>query len=104
MPKRLPGVLAIVCLVLGALAGPALAVEGGEAPAEQHQAPTIDEIGQRNEITEEFFPEEAEPPPWTQWLYYPLLIVGLLAAALLLFRYLQWQPRFAEERRNRRRR
>ena len=104
MPKRLLGVLAIIFVALAAFAGTASAVEGGEAPAEDHGSPTIDEIGQRNEITEQFFPEAAEPPPWTQWLYYPLLVVGILAAALLLLRYLQWQPRFAQERRNRRRR
>ena len=107
MPQRLLGVLAIAFLVLGVLAGPVAATEGGEtAPVaeEQPHSPTIEEIGQRNEITEEFRPEASELPPWSLWLLYPLLAVGILAAAMLLMRYLQWQPRFAEERRNRRRR
>jgi hypothetical protein len=105
MPKRLVGVLAIVLFALGLLGAPAAATEGETAPAgEQEPAPTIDQIGQHNEITQEYFPEPSEPPQWTQWLYYPLLIMGVLAAAMLLLRYLQWQPRFAEERRNRRRR
>lgn len=107
MSKRLPGVLLIAVLSLGVLAAPALAVEatGTEgAPAEEEPAPSISEIGSQNEVSKEFLPEEPETPAFFRFLNIPLIAVGLLVVTGLLFAYLTWQPRFAEERRSRQRR
>ena len=108
MSRRLAGVLVLALLLcLGALATPALAVEATEGATEEHgPAPSIDEIGTQNEVSREFLPapDEAEPPAFFRFLNVPLFAVGVLAAVGLLFAYLTWQPRFAEERRSRRRR
>ena len=102
MFKRLMGVLTAVLLLLAVLAPAAAATESsGE------DAPSLEEIRQRNEnnpLADDVLPQAAEEPSWTQWLYYPLIIVGVLMLLLLGWRYLQWQPRFAEERRRRGRR
>ncbi len=106
MSKRLLGVLVVVLAVAwGVLAAPALAVEGeGGEVEEREPAPSISEIGTQNEVSREFLPPPADPPKFFPWLYYPLFIVGVLVASLLLFAFLLWQPRFAQERRSRRRR
>lgn len=106
MSKRLLGVLTAVLLVLGVLAVPAFAVESGTAE-EGGAPPSLEEIRARNEnnpLADDVLPQAAEEPSWTQWLYYPLIIAGVLMLVLLGWRYLQWQPRFAEERRRRGRR
>lgn len=98
--------LALATLFVLALAAPAFAVEeGGEiAPEEQGPAPGIDEIGTQNEVSSQYLPEPAEPPPFMRFLYVPLVIAGIFIVVLLLLLYLAWQPRFAEERRSKRRR
>lgn len=106
MSKRLTGVLALSLLLLFAvLAVPATAVEeGGEAPQESGPAPGIDEIGTQNEVSGEFLPEPAEEPPFMKWLYFALAAVAVLALIAVTLLYLVWQPRFATERRSKRRR
>ena len=98
--------LAVTVLLLGVFAAPAMATEAtdGAAAGEEGPAPSVDEIGTQNEVSQQYLPEKAEPPPFMRFLYVPLVIVGLLMAAALLFSYLRWQPRFAEERRSKRRR
>lgn len=97
--------LAVALLLVGGVATPALATEAAsEAPEEEGPAPSIDEIGTNNDVSNQYKPEAAEPPPFMRFLYVPLTIVGLLMAVMLLLQYLRWQPRFAEERRSKRRR
>ncbi len=98
--------LAVTVLMLGVFAAPVMATEAeGGAPAEEEgSAPSIHEIGTQNDVSKQYLPEEAEPPPFMRFFYVPLVIVGLLMAAALLFSYLRWQPKFAEERRSKRRR
>lgn len=97
--------LAVALLVVGVVATPALATEAAsEAPEEEGPAPGIDEIGTQNDVSKQYKPEPAEAPPFMRFLYIPLTIVGLLMAGMLLLQYLRWQPRFAEERRSKRRR
>ncbi len=104
MPQRLVGVLLVVLMAVGA-AGPALAVEATEAgPAERGPAPSIEEIGTQNEVSGQFLPERAEPPAFFRFFNLPLIALAVVAIALLLLTYLVWQPRFAQERRSRRRR
>jgi 4-amino-4-deoxy-L-arabinose transferase-like glycosyltransferase len=103
MSVRLFGVLVIVTLLVFAV--PVAAVEGTASEAEP--PPSMEEIraaNADNPVADDVLPQPAEAPSWTQWLYIPLTVVGLLMAFLLIIRYLQWQPRFAEERRSRRRR
>lgn len=99
MPARLLGVATLVALLtVGLLGGAALAVPeeegGGHAPL-----PSLEEVGTQSETAREFFPEPAETPVFTDFLLYPLLGVGLLAALVILTLYLKWQPSFEEERR-----
>ncbi|MDQ3343599.1 MAG: hypothetical protein M3524_08505 [Actinomycetota bacterium] len=108
MFKRLLGVLVLAVLVGSAFAVPAMAVEATEGAAEEPEgpAPDINEIGTQNEVSREFLPapDEAAPPPFFQFFNVPLFAVGVLAAVALLSAYLIWQPRFAQERRSKRRR
>lgn len=112
MSRSVASRLAIVLaasLVALFFAAPALAADAGaeaEAPTEQEQgpAPSIDEIGTQNEVSSQYLPEPAEQPPFMRFLNWPLMVVGLLVALIMLLLYLLWQPRFAEERRSRRRR
>ena len=102
-------VLALMLALLAVLSAPAMAAEEGgaaatEAAEEDHGAPSINEIGTQNEVSQQYLPEPAEPPPFMRFLYVPLAIAGVLVIAGLLFLYLVWQPRFAEERRSKRRR
>ncbi len=84
-------------LLVGLLGGAALAVEaeggGGHEPL-----PSITEIGTQNEVSRQFFPEEAEEPVFAPFLAYPLLVVGILAVLAILILYLRWQPKFHQER------
>ena len=103
---RLAAVLALIVAVLGLAAMPAAAVEGegGTAPAEDSEPLTIEDIGSNNEVSNAFKPEPAEAPPFMRFFYVPLIIGGFLIVGALLMLYLTWQPRFAEERRSKRRR
>ena len=103
---RVLAVLALALVLLGALALPAVATEAGAtAPAEEEgPAPGIDEVGTQNDISNEFRPEPTELPLFQRWMYVPMAIVGFLIIGALLYMYLMWQPRFAEERRSKRRR
>lgn len=104
--RRLLGVWAVAVALLCGSALPALAVEATEeAPsAEERPAPDINQIGTQNEVSQEFLPEEPEPPAFFRFFNVPLIAVGVLMVAALLGAYLLWQPRFAEERRSRKRR
>jgi hypothetical protein len=101
---RVVAVLALLVTLMGVLAVPAFAAEEGGASAEEGPAPGINEIGTQNDVSNQYRPEPTELPPFQPWLYVPLAIVGLLMVGGLLFMYLMWQPRFAEERRSKRRR
>ena len=106
-PARVLLSLVLGMVVLCALAVPAIATEaeGGAAPSEAEGGHvTIDDIGTNNEVSNQYKPEPAEAPPFMRFLSWPLAIVGFIVAMALLLRYLQWQPRFAEERRSKRRR
>lgn len=95
MLARLVGVVSLVAMLsVGVLTGAALAVEGPDAGPR----PTLDELGTQSEVSRDFFPEEAESPVFTDFLLYPLLIGGLLAALAILGLYLKWQPDFEQER------
>ena len=103
---RVFALLMLVVVVMSAFAPHVYAVEeGGDAPAEeQGPAPGINEVGTQNEVSNQYRPEPSELPPFQKWLYVPLAIAGFLVVGGLLFAYLTWQPRFAEERRSKRRR
>lgn len=103
---RLAAVLALVITLFAVLAGPAWSATEGEAvaPAEDDQHVTIDDIGSNNEVSDKYKPEAAEAPPFMRFFYLPLVIGGFLIVGALLMMYLAWQPRFAEERRSKRRR
>lgn len=85
-------------LVVGLLAGAALAVEAEGEEGGHQPLPPLEEVGTQNEVSQEFFPEEAEEPVFAPFLAYPLLVVGILAALFILIMYLRWQPKFTEER------
>ena len=106
MSKRLAGVLLALLLSVVALAGPALAAEGGaEGGAELQPAPrTIDEVVADNDTAQEFVPEPYEEPSFFPILRLPLFLLGIIAALAVLFAYLVWQPRFAQERKEKSRR
>ncbi len=84
-------VLAVAVVIVGALG--AAATESGvefvpfEELSEQAGAPA-----------QQFLPPAYEGPGFFEWMIFPLLIVGVVAFAVVLARYLQWQPRFARER------
>ena len=98
--------LAVAMLMVGVFATPALATEAEPTAAaeEEGPAPSVDEIGTQNDVSKQYLPEKAEPPPFMRFLYVPLVLVGILMALMLLLSYLRWQPKFAEERRSKRRR
>lgn len=101
--KRIACALLFAALALiGVVAAPALAVEEGD-PA-QHEAPTIEEVGTQSETAREFFPEAYEAPPVFDYFLWILGGAALLVTIAVLLLYLVWQPRFAEERRTKRRR
>lgn len=103
---RVFALLALVVALFAFSTVPAFATEAeGGAPAEESgPAPSINEIGTQNDVSNQYRPEPTELPPFQRFLYVPLAIAGLLVIAALLFLYLTWQPRFAEERRSKRRR
>ena len=104
---RLFAVIALMLVLTGLFAAPVFATEAeGEVgtATEEGPAPGIDEIGTQNEVSSQYLPEPAEHPPFMRVFYIPLAIGAFLIVAALLARYLQWQPRFAEERRSKRRR
>lgn len=106
-PARVLSLIALGMVLLCALAAPAFATEaeGGAVPAEGEEEPvTIDDIGTNNEVSNQYKPEPAEAPPFMRFLSWPLAVAGFVVVMALLLRYLQWQPRFAEERRSKRRR
>ena len=103
---RIVAVFALVLVLFGTLALPAYATEaeGGAPVEEEGPAPGINEIGTQSKTSKEFLPEPTELPPFQRWLYVPMAIAGFLIIGGLLYLYLVWQPRFAEERRSKRRR
>lgn len=104
-PTRLAAVLALLVALALAAASPAAATEAeATAPAEDDQHLTIEDIGTGNDVSNEYKPEPAEAPPFMRFFYVPLVVGGFLIVGALLFRYLAYQPRFAEERRSKRRR
>jgi hypothetical protein len=104
MGKRVVGLLMVASLLfIGALTAPAWAVEGGEEHGRE-PLPGIDEIGSDSETAQEFFPEPYEPPPFFRFMWGPLVVVAVVVSLFVLFAYLVWQPRFAQERRAKRRR
>lgn len=95
MLARIVGVVTLIAMLsFGVLAGAALAVEGPDAGPR----PTLEELGSQSETSRNFFPEEAESPVFTDFVLYPLLGAGLLAAFIILALYLKWQPDFEDER------
>lgn len=104
MLPRLFGVLMLlVVLTLGALAGPAAAVEDEGGEDTHAELPGIDEVGSQSDIAREFFPEPAEEHPFTEALVYPLLALAIIVVLVFLFLYLKWQPTFDAEEESRRR-
>lgn len=104
MPKRLLGVLLLLLLAC-AFAAPAMAVESeGEDPeAEHHELPSYDEIGTGSETSQEFRPEPYEQPTIFAGILYPLLVIAGVVVLGVLGAYLLWQPRFAQEREEKKR-
>ena len=97
----------VILMVLGtgSAAMAVEATEGAAAGAEEEHAPqSVSDIGTQNEVSDQYRPEPTELPLFQRWLYVPLFLVGVIVILMLLFRNLQWQPRFAEERRSKRRR
>lgn len=98
MVKRTLGLALLMgTLLLGAVAAPAAAVEGGEAPHYEYE----DIAEGASAVGTEFLPEEYTRPPFFDWYVFPLIAAGVLVTALVLFRYLLWQPRFSREARER---
>jgi hypothetical protein len=107
MSTRLVGVALALVLLLSLVSAPwpvRIAVASEEGPTEQEPLPSFSEVGSQSDIAREFLPPEYKEPSWFQWLLFPLLIVGLIAAAVVLFAYLVWQPKFADEQKTKRRR
>jgi hypothetical protein len=108
--RQLAGLTLLLTMLVSLLAGmtgTAAAVEGeGEAGEleQQQPLPPINEVGSQSDIAREYLPEPYQEPSWFQWLRYPLLIVGIIATGAVLFAYLVWQPKFADEQRRKRRR
>jgi hypothetical protein len=102
MSKRLSSVALVALLMCAAvLAAPALAVEEAGEPAQQ-ELPSIEEVGTQSETSQGFFPEEFESPSALTPVLWSLLIGGIVVVLIALALYLLWQPRFAEERRQKR--
>ena len=102
---RAATVLAVLIVLLAAFSTSVSATEAeSTAPAEEGPAPGIDQIGTQNDVSQQYLPEAAEPPPFMRFFYVPLVIGGIVIIVALLLMYLAWQPRFAEERRSKRRR
>lgn len=87
---------ALAVLLAVTAAAPALAVEGADEEVELPAS--IEEVGEDNEVAQQFFPEEYEAPSLFAPILYPLLIAGSLIALVLLVLYLVWQPSFSRER------
>lgn len=108
---KLVSTLVAALLMVGVCALPALATEAdAEADAEagaseepEGPPPSIDEIGQDNEVAQQFFPEEKEQPTVFPPILYALLGAGLLITVVLFVLYLSWLPRFNREQREKRR-
>ena len=103
MSQRLIGVVLVLLLSLAAMAGPALAVEGA-ATEEGPRPSSIEEVVADNDTAREFVPEPYEQPSWFPMLLLPLMIVAVLVSLAVLFAFLLWQPRFAQERQEKSRR
>lgn len=108
MSKRLLGVFIAFLLVFAApvASGVEQEQEQGEHDLGGAVAPPADmsQLGSGSETASGFLPDEPEPPMFFRWFYYPLIVLALLVVVRVLFSYLLWQPRFAEERRAKRRR
>ena len=114
MVQRLVGVVLVLLLSLAAMVGPALAAEGagdaagaGAEGAGEAEAPgprSIEEVVADNDTARQFVPEPYEQPTWFPALRLPLMIVGVLVSLAVLFAFLLWQPRFAQERQEKSRR
>lgn len=110
---KLLSALFLALMVVGLLAGPALATEaapeagaseaGASEGAEEEEPLTIEDVGQDNEVAQQFFPESKEQPTVFPPILYGLLGAGLLIAVVLFVMYLSWLPRFNRERREKRR-
>lgn len=98
MRARLLGVVTMLVLLLAGLAAPAMATEARREP------PPLEELGTGSEISQRWFPEGAEEQPFTEALVFPLAVLGVGASLVVLVLYLRWQPRFAQERKEKRRR
>jgi hypothetical protein len=101
----------LVAIVLGAalaalvFAGPAWAAEedeDGTAPLHR-ELPALEEVV-RSETSRDLLPERYEPPALFQQLGFPMLVFAGLVVLAVLVLYLAWQPRFARERAEKRRR
>lgn len=102
MRTRLLGVVVLTLLLVFGVAGAAAAVEAGE---DGHgELPSMEEIGSGSETSQQFYPDEYEPPSIINWLLPPLLGIAVLVTVAMLLLYLWWQPRFAREREERARR
>lgn len=96
--------LLVLLAALLAVPSAAHATEEGSAPAEEENL-TYEELQQQaSQRAQEFFPDEYEEPSFFQWLSVPNFVGGLIIAGALLAAYLWWQPKFAAERREKRRR
>lgn len=101
MLKRALGLtLVFGVLLLGTFTAPAVAVESGEVPHYEYE----DISGAASPVGEEFLPEEYSRPPFFDWIVFPLVAAGVLVTALVLLRYLMWQPRFSREAKEKSRR
>ena len=101
MVKRALGLaLLLATVLLGAFAGPAAATEGVEVPQVEYE----DIAANASDVGSEFLPEEYSRPQFFDWFVIPLIAAGVAITALVLFRYLLWQPRFAREAREKSRR
>jgi hypothetical protein len=104
MSQRLVGVVLALLLSLAAMAGPALAAEGAGEGEEGPAPRTVEEVVADNDTARQFAPEPYEQPTWFPIMRLPLMIVGVLVSLAVLFAFLLWQPRFAQERQEKSRR
>lgn len=102
MTRCLAGVLLLLLLSLPVMAVPAFATEGAAAGEEEGPPPAIDNIGTQNEVAQEYFPPEYDEPSVFPPIKYALVVLALLFGAAIALAYVRWLPRFAQERRTKR--
>lgn len=95
MVNRILATLLLGLMLVGMVAVPAVATEGGSDFTE------YEDIRQNaSSVSEQFLApdaEDAERPGFFDWMIFPLAAAGIVITLLIVVRYLMFQPRFARE-------